>query len=273
MVTSRPMKSTLDERYSAAVVEFLDNDRTEALRILGSECGERVNAVMVNLLTLAICEVDSKNDGEFDEVLPAGSSLYQGSSEQSMVETIRGLHAFRIGRPREGENRLRSAISLDDSNPIALFALGRHLLLKRGDTEEASKYIERTVELMPTSANARLARAALYAKKGDLQTARRESTGALRIGRLRLRSLFASGVVTLANSPFRGRLPVLFALPLLFLPYIGPAILVTTIALAAASMLILRRVSPELAAFLPAYVPALMVGFLLRWLIIGTLFP
>lgn len=72
---------------------------------------------------------------------------------------------------QHAREQFERALSVEDSNPFALYGLGTTLVLS-GEYDEAQGYLERSTELSPWRSEPQRALVSLYLRKGDVERAR-----------------------------------------------------------------------------------------------------
>lgn len=231
-------------------------------------------------------QVDPRIDLEALCVLSAGNDVIRARENLRRYENVRldpvcrarfltacAYVAVHNGTPEAAVKLLHKAADLDPAFPLPPLSLGRHFLFSERDEESARQYLRMAARISPFSEGTLLGLVSLGAETGDYVGSRQASLTLIRRHPWRLRGWLSLVSASFLIQPFTGSLMILALMVTLFLPWVGPGLMLLWPAFAVLTFLRLRRTSPRL-SLTPAlvYLPLLVVYFV-RWTLYGTWLP
>lgn len=255
---------------SHAIDLMLDGFAAEAAQVLEEDTGGTKDQYSRAVLGCAYALQNQREEAE--RLLLAN---YQNPEANVAAVRSAGLAylAMRDGDMEMFKELMEKATESDPTLPLPWLSLGLYYQWQATNFERARENLKVALNLKPDSHLVHRHLIGLEASTGNLELARQLLQSLPKTFYGRRAPITLPVMLWLASTPLRGRVMMLVLVALMFVPYLGPILIISWLLLSIVTYRQLLRISIRLAVLPEIYLVAMLGSLVLKWLITGSIFP
>ena len=268
-MTSQEKEKEIVSPRSEALRLMMKGKSTDAMKIL--QQGNAGQFAYERLL-LACALAGNRHTDKARSILD-GVKIPLSKEEEAVRILAEAYLASAKGDQITAGNKLGESLDHDPDMPLTRLSLARHKLWVENDYEGARSILNGQTNFVNEWTNARLTLTAIQTRLGEFRAAYLLSIGSSQEEGRTLPVFLTTLLTWLLSTPLQGGLVLMISGFALFLPYLGPLLMVGALGLPVLTNISLRRTNPILVQLSYRILGAFALIYAIRWALLGQGLP